>query len=148
MKEYVVISHEIKQKNWQGSLDTSEAPQNKRMYSTGDKNRPVRSLRQFLSLTNPNATSLCSKAAMESDRPQSENVWLKVKRVKAYQFTKFISDISRNSGSSQKYTAHCLRATAIQGPNDDGLVATVTRRPSGATIWTAAICQSNFSVIL
>ena len=120
-REYVVISHETKQKNWQGGLDTSEAPQDKRMYSTGDKNCPVRSLRQLLSLTDPNATSLfnhCSKAAMES--PQSENVWFTAKPVKAYQFTKFMSDISRNSGCSQKYTAHCLRATAIQALNDDG----------------------------
>jgi hypothetical protein len=110
---------ETKQKNWQGGLDTSEAPQDKRMYATGDQDCPVQSVRQ-LRLTDPKATSLfnhCSKAAMVS--PQSESVWLTTKSVKAYRFFRFMSDISSNPGCSQNYTAHCLRATTIQALNDD-----------------------------
>lgn len=32
-----------------------------------------------------------------------------------------MSDISKNAKCSKSYTAHCLRATAIQGMNDAGL---------------------------
>jgi hypothetical protein len=39
---------------------------------------------------------------------------------KQYQFSKFMPDISRNAGCSPRYTAHCLRSTAIQALNDRG----------------------------
>ncbi|CAG2242190.1 unnamed protein product [Mytilus edulis] len=43
-----------------------------------------------------------------------------MKSVKQYQFSRFMGDISRNAGCSRLYTAHCLRATAIQAMNDAG----------------------------
>ena len=52
--------------------------------------------------------------------PESESVWYTNKPVKHYAFTRFMGDISRNSNCSKSYTAHCLRATAIQGMNDAG----------------------------
>ncbi|CAC5365964.1 unnamed protein product [Mytilus coruscus] len=42
------------------------------------------------------------------------------KSVKQYQFSRFMGDISRNAGCSRLYTAHRLRATAIQGMNNTG----------------------------
>lgn len=37
-----------------------------------------------------------------------------------FQFSRFISDISRNADCSRIYSPHCLRATVIQGMNDIG----------------------------
>ena len=119
--EYVALSHETKQKNWQGGLDHQEAPHDKRMYATGDARCPVASLRELLERTPAEATSLfnhCSKEALAS--PQTVNIWYAAKPCKQHQFSKFMPDVSRNSGCSRKYTAYCLRSTAIQALNDDG----------------------------
>lgn len=119
--EYVSLSHETKQKNWQGGLENQEAPHDKRMYATGDSNCPVQTLKTFLQHIDPQATFLfnhCSKAALSS--PQTTDIWYLAKHCKPYQFSKFMPDISRNAGCSRKYTAHCLRSTAIQALNDEG----------------------------
>ena len=74
--EYVALSHETKQKNWQGGLDHHEAPHDKRMYATGDTRCPVASLRELLERTPAEATSLfnhCSKEALAS--LQSMNIF-------------------------------------------------------------------------
>ncbi|XP_061185494.1 uncharacterized protein LOC133193549 [Saccostrea echinata] len=119
--EYVSLSHETKQKNWQGGLDNQEAPQDKRMYATGDLHCPIASLRTLIQHTDPQAQSLfnhCTKEALSS--PETTEVWYMAKPCKQYQFSKFMPDISRNAGCSKKYTAHCLRSTAIQALNDEG----------------------------
>lgn len=119
--EYVTLSHETKQKNWQGGIDASDNPKEKRMYaipSAGDK-CPVKSLLLFISKTDPNATSLfnrCSKPALS--KPDEENVWYNDIPLKPFQFTRFMADISKHSKCTKNYTAHCLRATAIQNMND------------------------------
>ena len=41
--------------------------------------------------------------------------------IKHYPFTQFMHDISKNAKCFTTYTAHCLRATAIQEMNDAGL---------------------------
>ena len=115
--------HETKQKNWQGGIDTKENQSEKRMYAVNgaDDKCPVRSLKYFLSKTDPNATSLfncCSKPALGS--PQTEEIWYTTVPLKHYNFTRFMSDICKHSNVAP-YTAHCLRATAIQGMNDAGV---------------------------
>jgi len=121
-REFVVLSHETKQKNWQGGLDGGEAASDKRMYAVVDSEKcPVRNLKLLLDKTDPTATSLfnhCSKDALIS--PDEESIWYTTKPVKQYQFSRFMSDISKNSKCSKSYTAHCLRATAIQGMSDAG----------------------------
>ena len=114
--EYVKLSHDTKQKNWQGGIDASENPKEKRMYavpSARDK-CPVQSL-LFLLKTDRNATSLfntCSKKALEN--PENESVWYNAVPIKQYQFTRFMTGISKNAKCTTNYTAHCLRATAFQ----------------------------------
>jgi hypothetical protein len=110
-------------KNWQGGIDTSENPKEKRMYAIPElgKKCPVKSLKLFLSKTDPNASSLfnhCLKPALVS--PQDESLWFSDIPVKQYQFSRFMSDICKNAKCSKSYTAHSLRATAIQGMNDAG----------------------------
>lgn len=113
--EFVTLTHETRQKNWQGGIDTSENQKEKRMYAVeiaGDS-CPVKSLLLFLSKTDRNATSLfnrCIKQALRS--PTNEETWYSNIPLKKYQFTRFMADISKN--------AHFLRATAIQGMNDAG----------------------------
>ena len=77
-QEYVALSHETKQKNWQGGIDANENPKEKRMYavpSAGAK-CPVASLKLYLSKLDPKATFLfnrCSKEALKS--PTTEEIW-------------------------------------------------------------------------
>jgi hypothetical protein len=122
-REYVMISQETTKKNRQGGVITCGVEQDRRMYSTGDANCPVHILRQFLHRTDPNATSLfnhCCKVALSS--PQSTHVWFTAKPIKKYQFSNFMSDISKHSGCSQTYTTQCLKTTAIKALNDnDGM---------------------------
>lgn len=122
-EEYVTVSHETKQKNWQGGIESKENQGEKRMYAVpaaGPK-CPVQSLKYFLSKTDPSAVSLfnrCEKSALAS--PDSHAIWYNSIPLKHYNFTRFMSDICKQAGISTTYTAHCLRATAIQGMNDAG----------------------------
>ena len=119
--EYVVLSHETKQKNRQGGLLNEEAPSDKRMYATENESCPVKSLKLLIEKTPPESTSLinhCTKEALAS--PDSEQYWYLNKPVRPYQYSKFMKDICRNANCSKPYTAHCLRATAIQAMNDAG----------------------------
>ena len=91
------------------------------MYATGGDKCPVKSLRELISRTEDDATALlnhCSKDALKS--PDSESVWFISRPVKPYQFSCFMSDISKNAGCSMSYTAHFLRATSIQAMSDAG----------------------------
>jgi len=119
--EYVVLTHETRQKNFQGGLESEDSPSDKRMYATQTDTCPVAALRLLLERTDQSATSLfnhCSKPAMLS--PQNTSIWYTDHPVKPYQFTRLMGDICKNSQCSQTYTSHCLRATAIQALNDAG----------------------------
>lgn len=50
-REYVVLSHETKQKTIQGGLANEEANQDKRMYATETNKCPITSLKLLLSKT-------------------------------------------------------------------------------------------------
>ena len=122
-REYACLSHEMKQKNWQGGLDSRETCSDKRMYAQIDSRCPVAALKLLISKTDPTSTSLfnhCCKDALSSETPNNEYLWCTNKSVKAYQFSRFMADISKNASCSMMYTAHCLRATTIQGMSDAG----------------------------
>lgn len=119
--EYVVLSHETKQKTIQGGLTNEEANNDKRMYATNTKQCPVASLKLLLSKTDPNAKALFNHCKTEALNDLNENIWYSDRPVKKYQFSKFMCDISKNAKCKQRYTAHCLRATSIQALSDAGI---------------------------
>ena len=57
-REFATLTHETKEKNWQGGLDGKENSTDKRMYATGTEQCPVRSLKSLMAKTASNATSL------------------------------------------------------------------------------------------
>ena len=71
---YATLSHETKQKNWQGGIDKTDAPKENRMYAVpnSEKYCPVKTLSDFISKTYP-------KASMESLQPmiKASSVFLK-----------------------------------------------------------------------
>ncbi|CAC5366442.1 unnamed protein product [Mytilus coruscus] len=122
-REYACLSYEMKQKNWQGGLDSGETINDKRMYSCEGDRCPVASLKLLILKTDPDATSLVNhinKDALLSKTPNILQLWYTNKSVKSYQFTRFMADVSKNASCSVMYTAHCLRATAIQAMSDAG----------------------------
>lgn len=119
-REYASLSHETKQKNWQGGLDTREASSDKRMYANISEKCPVKDLKLLIEKTDPTAESLFNHCSKDASISPDERIWYTTKSVKQYQFSRFMSDVSRNSGCLKLYTAHCLRATAIQAMNDAG----------------------------
>ena len=85
--EYVALSHEMKQKNWQGELCHQEAPNEKRMYATRDPRCPVASLRGLLERTPASATSLYNHCSIEAlPSPQSMKIWYAAKPCKQHHF--------------------------------------------------------------
>ena len=122
--EYVALTHETQQKNFQGGLNSKEALFDKRIYATGERNCPVKLLKLFMNRTNKNASSLfnaCEKEAIS--RPDCTEVWYTSKPLSKVSFRNFMADISKYAKCSKRYTAHCLRSTAIQAMNDAGLEA-------------------------
>jgi hypothetical protein len=119
--EYAVINHETKQKNVQGGLESEESHGEKRMYSSEGPNCPISSLKLLINKTPPDSVYLfnhCDKRALES--PEFQPYWYINNPVKQHQFSRFMSDITRNAKCSKSYTAHCIRATCIQSMNDAG----------------------------
>ena len=116
-KEYVSLTHETQQKNVQGGLNSKETASDKRMYSTWDPNCPVKMLKLFLKKTDKNAKSLfnsCEKDALNS--PDARGIWYSIKPLSKTIFKNFMTDICKGA-NCRRYTAHCLRATAIQAMN-------------------------------
>lgn len=119
--EYACLTHECRQKNFQGGLSNNEAISDKRMYATGEKNCPVKLLKTFIDKTDPNATSLfngCVKDAIKN--PIQHQIWYHTRALGKSSFNHFMPDISKYAKCSKRYTAHCLRATAIQKMSDEG----------------------------
>ena len=120
-KEYATINHETQQKNFQGGLSKDEAPVDRRMYATGDKNCPVQALKLLISKTHKDATSLFNNCFREAlTCPNTVSVWYDTKGLAKRTFSNFMADICKSSKLSKSYTPHCLGATAIQAMNDRG----------------------------
>lgn len=122
--EYVTINHETQQKNFQGGLTKDESPTDRRMYATGMSDCPVAMLKLFLSKTDPSATSLfncCEKAALVN--PMICDIWFTSSPLSKRFYTNFMGDICKSANTTGWYTAHSIRATAIQAMNDSGFEA-------------------------
>lgn len=118
--EYASLTHETKQKNYQGGTRSDEAPYDKRMYATGTPNCPLAMLRLLITKTDPAATMLFNQYNAEAvTLPRSTAHWFTAKPLSKRTFSSFMPDISKWANTS-RYTAHCLRATAIQYLNDAG----------------------------
>ncbi|XP_069131278.1 uncharacterized protein [Argopecten irradians] len=121
--EYVTINHSTQQKNYQGGIHSDEAPQDKRMYSTGTASCPVKMLKLLISKSDT-VDGPCAlftqykRNAVES--PSTHEFWYTRKPLSKRTFSNFLADICKSAGVDKKYTPHCLRATAIQFLNDQG----------------------------
>ncbi|XP_062570216.1 uncharacterized protein LOC134232271 [Saccostrea cucullata] len=119
---YVCLTHETKQKNYQGGLDKHEMMADKRMYETQSKICPVQMLKFFLSKTPITATNLFNKCVREAISNPDQELWYNTHSLSQKAFVNFLPDICKMAGC-QRYTAHNLRATAIQTMNDAGFEA-------------------------
>ena len=108
-REYVTLAHETQQKNVQGGLSDIEAVSDKRMYSTGDVGCPVSALRKLMYHCDPSAPALFCRL-----KPNASNdIWYTCKALSKRMFSKFMPSISEKAKCNTIYTAHSVRATAI-----------------------------------
>ncbi|VDI07745.1 Hypothetical predicted protein [Mytilus galloprovincialis] len=122
-REYLTITHETHQKNYQGGIeDSSEEAEDKRMYSTDSDSCPVKAVKLHLSKCHPNSKSLLNLYSRDALRgnPNHFPVWYTKTPVKVKAFTAFMPDFCKNTGV-KRYTAHSLRSTAITAMSDAGL---------------------------
>ena len=118
--EYATINHETQQTNIQGGLMCEEAPADKLFYGNAvDQNVcPLASLKMFISKTDPNAKSLFNRCI--KDLNVNDAVWYTCQSLAKRTYIGFMTDLCKQAKCSKIYTAHCLRATAIQTMNDAG----------------------------
>ena len=96
----------------------------KRMYSTGLNNCPVKLLKSLIRRTDNNAPFLFNQCVKEAiAQPTIHEIWYTTKSLGKTSFKSFMADICKYANCSQKYTAHCIRATSIQAMNDAGFEA-------------------------
>ncbi|CAG2253459.1 KCTD1_15 [Mytilus edulis] len=120
--EYVMVNHETTQKNIQGGVSSEEAPSDKFMYSNVAEKRfcPLSALKELIAKTDPNAKSLFNRIVKDLDVSSGASVWYTTQALAKRTYSGLMSDICKNAKCSKVYTAHCLRATAIQCMNDAG----------------------------
>ena len=118
--QYAKLCHETQQKNCQGGLGSKEAESDKGMYATGGDLCPVAMLQLLIKKTDPNAQMLFNHFINEAcQSPDRTMIWYTTKPLAKRTFASFMPDICKRA-HVKKYTAHCLRATAIQSMNDVG----------------------------
>lgn len=91
------------------------------MYATESQYCPVKMLQLLIAKTDPSANKLFNQYVR--DVSADRDIWSTDKPLSKRTFTTFMGDICKGANVSKKYTAHCLRATAIQGMNDLGFEA-------------------------
>lgn len=119
--EYVTLTHQTQQKNFQGGLSTNEAPTDRRMYATQAADCPVAMLRLLIAKCDPKGEMLfnsCTKEALVN--PASKDIWYTTTPLSKRMYSTFMADICKSSKTVKRYTAHSLRATAIQAMSDQG----------------------------
>ena len=125
--EYVTLRHETQQKNFQGGIESKEAPSDKRMYSSPEIDTcPVKMLHLLIEKTDKNASHLfnsCTKEALSTRSPSDMDLWFTSKPLSKRTFSGFMADISKSAKCSGIYTPHCLRATAITAMSEAGFEA-------------------------
>ncbi|KAK3100092.1 hypothetical protein FSP39_014603 [Pinctada imbricata] len=89
--EYVTLSNEYQQKNFQGGLHSEEAPADKRMYATGQPSCPVHLLRKFLDKTDDEATHLFNTCTQDAvTNPVQISKWFSAKQLSKRTFSNFM----------------------------------------------------------
>ncbi|KAK3088090.1 hypothetical protein FSP39_014532 [Pinctada imbricata] len=122
--EYAVLVHETAQKNHQGGLLDKEENVGKSMYATGGILCPVKCLKLLIEKTDATASKLFNQYNSEAVQlPVSTEIWFTAKSLAKRSFANFMSDISNSAKTSQRYTNHCVRATANQTLNDANVEA-------------------------
>lgn len=89
-REYLTITHETHQQNYQGGIeDSSEKADDKRMYSTDSDSCPVKAVKFYLSKCHPNSKSLFNQCSRDASRSNSNHflVWYTETPVKVKEFT-------------------------------------------------------------
>ena len=97
-----------------------EAPADKFLYGNAvdQKVCPLASLKMFINKTDPNAKSLLNRCI--KDLNVKDAVWYTCQPLAKRTYSGFMTDLCKQAKCSKIYTAHCLRATAIQAMNDAG----------------------------
>ncbi|CAG2212786.1 KCTD1_15 [Mytilus edulis] len=105
-----------------GGVSSEEAPSDKFMYSNVAEKRfcPLSALKELIAKTDPNAKSLFNRIVKDLDVSSGASVWYTTQALAKRTYSGLMSDICKNAKCSKVYTAHCLRATAIQCMNDAG----------------------------
>ncbi|XP_061190955.1 uncharacterized protein LOC133199094 [Saccostrea echinata] len=116
---YACLTQESKRKNYQSRLDKNEVMADKRMYETQSTICPVRMLKFFLSKTVNSASNLFNKCVREALVNPTLEYWYTGKPLTQRAFVNFLPSICKMAGC-QRYTAPCLRVTAIQIMNNAG----------------------------
>ncbi|XP_052798221.1 uncharacterized protein LOC128230197 [Mya arenaria] len=122
--EYVTLKHETQKKIFQGGLTKDEAPSDRRMYTTGGPCCLVAMLKLLINKTDKSAPMLfnaCFKDAIA--RPEANDIWFTNAPLSKRSYSSFMADICKASKITGWYTAHSVRATAIQAMNDSGFEA-------------------------
>ena len=107
--EYVTIGYNEMSKNHNG-LDPKDTEKVQIMYSQDNDLCPVKSLKLYLSKLNP-----ANEVFYQKPKPKNYNgctVWYENKPLGKNTLGKMMSSISEAANLSNKYTNHCLRATA------------------------------------
>ena len=122
--EYVTINHETSQKNHQGGMYDKEENSKKVMYATGGALCPVNALKLLIEKTDPAAEKLFNKYNADAIHdPLRTKYWYNSNEISKRFMANFMPDISKAANTSQRYTNHCVRATAIQTLNDADIEA-------------------------
>lgn len=120
--EFATLTHETRQKNYQGGINSDEANPDKRMYATGTETCPIKLLKFFINKTDENASHLFNKISPPAkEYPNLCDTWYTKSSLGKTTFTNFLPDLCKLAGCSKRYTAHCLRATTIQAMSDAGI---------------------------
>ncbi|XP_069140542.1 uncharacterized protein [Argopecten irradians] len=118
---FVTLRHLTHQKNHTGGISKSEDENTKKMYAVPSAGQfcPVSLLKLLIDKTDPSAEMLFNQYHKNA-LPNA--VWYTKKPLAPRTFVGFMPEICKHSGV-KKYTAHCLRATAITAMNDSGFEA-------------------------
>lgn len=133
--EYATLTHNPLEKNHQG-VSLHEIEHGQRMYSTGGELCPLRSLKKYLNLLNPDLEDFFQRPKITGY--EGENIWYMKLPVGVNTIGKFMSIISRPAGLSYPYTNHCVRSTTVTTLQNQGVspldIMAVTGHKSEASI--------------
>lgn len=120
---YAKLRHDTQMKNNQGGLSSlvnAQEATEKRMYATGTGLCPVKMLKYLIDKTDKKCTHLFNKYLQEAELKPNLEIWFCPVPLAKRTFSKFLADICKSASVKNRYTAHCLRATAIQHLSNQG----------------------------